>query len=334
MEYVKCDLCGSDDTVIIAKRARFLKLNNVVCRKCGLVYINPRPENDDIKKYYTSESYRKQFHKNNYKQESYEYASIWETTQRVNFLKTNIGIDNFGIKNKSIMASVPLKNKTILDVGCNTGRVLNCFKQMGWKELGIEPTQAIVECAKKEFGINILPGFANQIKNQRFDIITYFHVLEHVASPTSEMKLARNLLNDDGVILIFVPDILKPEGKFEHFLQHPHIYHFCPRTLELVMKKVGFKLVHLDHDKKGIRSIFVKAPPEKLDLSKESTSQIIIDFVKKYKKAYYLKGKFVSHHSRMAYHKLSPKIIRLIMKLFGKKSPQIINRIKKIKDRL
>jgi 2-polyprenyl-3-methyl-5-hydroxy-6-metoxy-1,4-benzoquinol methylase len=236
MEYVKCNLCGFDDAKFILRarnritneRKKFFKLTK--CRKCGLVYLNPRPEEAEIKKYYPP-----WYH-------SRAQVKVTDIT------KTKI----WGIPWREAMmykAEPILRYKKmgrILDIGCGDGSLLKFLKDSGWQTYGVEFQDSSSLYARDVLGLDVFSGrFEEAIyPEDSFDVITLFHVLEHLSNPSGTLKKARSLLHKDGFLLIEVPNFHSFEAKIFRSkwvgISAPlHLYHFTPRTLQTMLKSCG-----------------------------------------------------------------------------------------------
>jgi 2-polyprenyl-3-methyl-5-hydroxy-6-metoxy-1,4-benzoquinol methylase len=237
MEYVKCNLCGFDDAKLILRarnritneEKKFFKL--LKCRKCGLVYLNPRPDKEEIKKYYPP-----------------WYHSRVQTNV-IDITKTKI----WGIPWREAMqkkAEPILKYKKrgrILDIGCGDGFLLKFLKESGWQTYGVELQDTSSLFARDVLGLTVFSGRLEEANypEESFDVITLFHVLEHLPDPSGTLKKARSLLHKDGFILIEVPNFHSFEAKIFRSkwvgISAPlHLYHFTRRTLRAMLKSRGF----------------------------------------------------------------------------------------------
>ncbi|MBA3899567.1 MAG: class I SAM-dependent methyltransferase, partial [Bacteroidetes bacterium] len=168
-EFIKhCPVCNQEDfeTCISCVDHTVSKKEFSVskCKNCGFKFTNPRPKEENLGEYYKSESYIS--HSNTKK------GLVNNLYQMVR---------NYTLK-KKIELIEAFKNKgTLLDIGCGTGEFLAACKKAGWKAQGIEPSADAREMAIKNYGINVHEE--SEITNlppEQFDIITMWHVLEHV----------------------------------------------------------------------------------------------------------------------------------------------------------
>jgi SAM-dependent methyltransferase len=154
-----------------------------------------------------------------------------------------------GQKRKLVEKSSSLKNGAILDVGTGTGFFLNEMKEKGWQVTGTEKSSDACEFAKKEFGLDNLPTEEIFNLNEKsFDVITLWHVLEHIHRINKNMVAFHKLLRDKGKLIIAVPNHSSYDAR--HYKQFwaaydvpRHIWHFAPEQMEKLGEKHHFKLL-------------------------------------------------------------------------------------------
>ena len=142
-------------------------------------------------------------------------------------------------------------NKKILDFGCGWGGFLTKLKNA--KSLnGIELRKECIEHLKKNKKINVNRSLNNVLG--KFDIITMFHVLEHMPNQTKTLKLLRNKLKKNGKIIIEVPhaedfllefDELKEFKEFTFWSEHLILHTFY--SLKTILKQVGFRNIKINY---------------------------------------------------------------------------------------
>ena len=139
---------------------------------------------------------------------------------------------------------------SVLDVGCSSGILLSLLQDEGFNVTGIEPNKAAFEKARKRLGYKAFRGTLKDFikrKRVKFDCIIYNHVLEHIADPIGEIKLAKKILKKTGVLIIGTPNtnniIFYLRQKYwEPFMPNEHIWHFHSKYLINLFKKLNFEV--------------------------------------------------------------------------------------------
>jgi 2-polyprenyl-3-methyl-5-hydroxy-6-metoxy-1,4-benzoquinol methylase len=157
-------------------------------------------------------------------------------------------IKNIALQNKlRLINSQSLKGK-LLDIGAGTGDFLVVAKNNGWKITGIEPGEK-----PKAIAVNKGVSFANdlsELESNSFDIITMWHVLEHVPNLDFQIKELKRLLKPDGTILIAVPNFNSFDanyyGKFWAAFDVPrHLWHFSKTAIDKLFSKGNLQLIQV-----------------------------------------------------------------------------------------
>jgi 2-polyprenyl-3-methyl-5-hydroxy-6-metoxy-1,4-benzoquinol methylase len=147
-----------------------------------------------------------------------------------------------------------LTNKNLLDFGCGVGGFLGLAKSVANKVVGVELERRLKK-SFKERALNVFPDLTTaQNENDRYNLITAFHVVEHLPNPINILKELALLLEDNGELIIEVPsseDALltlyncKPFQKFTYWSQH--LFLFNTKTLTELAKQAGLKVNWLKH---------------------------------------------------------------------------------------
>ncbi len=236
---IRCNLCCSIEFKIIYKEGIF-KLCK--CKKCGLVYVNPIPPKKELFKYYNE-----------------KYYTPWQETQ---------GRLRYKIWQRRMDRIERFKKKgRLLDVGCGLGMFLGEAKKRGWHVFGTEVSEYARDYIKKSYGIEIFYGEFKEssFRDNFFDVVTFWHVLEHMPDPLGNLVRAWQVLKPQGLIVIAVPNINNYIfriaylcTKFRRFKifslqkREIHLYHFSPYTLRKIIEKAGFRPLRFDVDKEKI----------------------------------------------------------------------------------
>jgi SAM-dependent methyltransferase len=140
----------------------------------------------------------------------------------------------------------------LLDLGCSSGGFLSTMRGNAWKLYGIEMEAATAEKARAATGAEVFVGdvLDAPFAPGSFDAITCFDVLEHVYNPPAFLAKVREWLKPGGIYHVMLPNIDSWEarlfGTYWFGLELPrHLFHFSPRSLRMLAKKVGFEEAYL-----------------------------------------------------------------------------------------
>ena len=137
-----------------------------------------------------------------------------------------------------------------MDVGCGTGAFLESCKISGWKITGVETDSAVRSLAQEKLNIRIHSELSEIPTNELFDVITLWHVLEHIPNLNEAVERLSRLLSPNGTLLIAVPNSNSYDasyfGKYWAAYDVPrHLHHFIPSTIEKLLTKHGLKLIEM-----------------------------------------------------------------------------------------
>ncbi|CAL2080632.1 class I SAM-dependent methyltransferase [Tenacibaculum sp. 190524A02b] len=197
-------------------------------KEYDLLITSPAPDNLD--KYYISES----------------YISHTDSNKGL-FNKTYQIIKKYALNKKLKLINNQLTtDKSILDIGAGTGDFLNVCKLSGWKATGIEPSFQARNLANKK-GITLHENIEN-IKNKKFDVITLWHVLEHIPNLEEQIKVFKNHLNKNGTLIIAVPNYKSYDAKYygKHWAAFDvprHLWHFSTNSIKKIFNEINMDVV-------------------------------------------------------------------------------------------
>lgn len=152
------------------------------------------------------------------------------------------------LRMRSIRSRIPGPG-AILDVGCGRGVMLGLFREKGWKTLGTQLSRTAAAAARRLRGVEVFVGELPEpvLPAGSFDVVTLFHVLEHLEDPCRYLAEARRLLSPAGLLVIEVPDhsglgfrILKERHLCVDYPNHLHF--FTPGSLEAAFARTGFRV--------------------------------------------------------------------------------------------
>lgn len=205
------------------------------CLKCGLLFTEPRPDSNHIGKYYQSEEYYS--HQEN---KSGFIPKIYESVKKVN------------LKHKRKLATKGMKVGTMLEIGCGVGDFLHEMEQKGWNCTGIEPSKEAKAIAKNRVKANILnPEDLATLKDESFDLITMWHVLEHVDNLKDEVRHLQRLLKKGGRLVLALPNFKSTDAEYyrEYWAAYDvprHLNHFCRESINNIFKTTKLQLKKID----------------------------------------------------------------------------------------
>jgi len=180
--------------------------------------------------------------KNIEKHYSKEYFAIYLKTEAIH-LKNRFG--------KRIKEIKKIKFPgVLLDVGCGVGSFLRLARDKGYEASGVELSYYAAEYARNNFGLNVFNGELKDanLAPETFDIITLWHVLEHVTDPKKFLIEVNKLLKKDGLLVVEVPNIGSIAAKislmnWELMAPKEHLFYFYPHTISRLLKETGFSII-------------------------------------------------------------------------------------------
>ena len=235
----KCPWCGSEKAQInLWLKDEFLSKEDFhicECLSCGLLYTMPRPNKEKIGEYYKSEEYYS--HKENKKG---FIPRLYESVKKVN------------LKHKYNLATQGLNVGKMLDIGCGVGDFLHTAEAHGWKCTGVEPSENAKAIAKTKTKADIINSEdMEKIPDASFDLITMWHVLEHVDDLKWQIEQLHRLIKTKGRIVIAVPNYKSYDGQYYKELWAAydvprHLSHFNKNVLTKIFKSKHLELVRTD----------------------------------------------------------------------------------------
>lgn len=241
MEHIKkydaCPVCDATQLEVHLDVTDWMITKEVftiqACTSCGFHFTNPIPSEDTIGTYYKSEDYV-----------SHSSTNKGLVNKLYNFVR-NITLD----KKVSLVRSYA-KGDSILDIGSGTGHFLNVCKKNGFDIQGLEPDMDARSFATLNFDIALDPlDTLDSIKSNSKDVITMWHVLEHVYHLKRDIAQITRVLKEDGTLFIAVPNMNSYDAKLykEYWAAYDvprHLYHFQEDTIKQLFSQ--FEMVCVD----------------------------------------------------------------------------------------
>ena len=224
-----CPICENVDVALVTKGLRDAEDIRVLkCSECSAVFLS------------TFEHIVPEFYSNNGMFQAVVNYTKWlkgsevDDKRRFKFLKSS------------------LKNKTLLDIGCGAGGFLSLAKKSAKEAYGVEINES-VHSFLCDNGINVCKDIS-EFQDEKFDVITMFHVLEHIKDPVDFLKNVALKLKKDGKIIIEVPnddDALLSLYNCEAFKKHTywscHLYSYNKKVLKRIMHRTGLKIKYIKY---------------------------------------------------------------------------------------
>lgn len=303
-EKTLCLNCLSNENKILFKNDRYgFKLTTVICKRCGLIFSNPRMTKDATDYFYKSDIYRKIYigKKENIRKDADIKFNIIFSSKRKNQINLNNYYDQLFF---DIINSLNLEYDSVCEIGAGGGWNLKPFQQIKKKFCGYEPSKLLSDYAKEK-NINIFNNSSSDIKGE-YDLIILRHVFEHFLNPIEELKNLRKHIKK--YIFIEVPGCINklPE------LQNAHNVNFSLNTLSEVLNKCRFKKIYLDYCRSNE---FIFAIFEKVDEVDKFTYNYPHEVTKKLN----IYKKFSTNYTiRKMIKKISPNLEEVLLKIYKK----------------
>lgn len=235
-----CPLCGGE------KHKKYVSAKDhnvsndsfdvVSCVSCQFRFTNPKPSEETIGKYYQSKDYishtssKKGF-----------FNFVYHTVRNYQLYKKEKLISSFNNNTE----------KALLDFGSGTGEFLNFCKRKGWETLGVEPEAKAAALAKRNYDLNV-NTISEFFKNttEKFDVITLWHVLEHVYDLEKYVSELTKKLNSNGLLVLGLPnsnsyDAIYYKENWAAWDLPIHLYHFTKKDIKAIAKSYGFDLIKI-----------------------------------------------------------------------------------------
>ncbi len=206
----------------------------VTCGRCGAAYADGIPSQQQFDDYYRDVS-------------KYEYHQRSGEESEFDRVRMEVIADIVG-------PLVPSNDSRILDIGCASGRLLYLLAERGYPNvLGLDPSPACVETARRLHGIDVLQGHLGQFPAlpYTFDVVVLVGVLEHIRDLAEAMRHVRSILSPGGIVYVEVPNALEfvrwPNAPFQDFSVE-HINFFAPVSLANLFAAHAFRTLFLEQN--------------------------------------------------------------------------------------
>jgi 2-polyprenyl-3-methyl-5-hydroxy-6-metoxy-1,4-benzoquinol methylase len=162
------------------------------------------------------------------------------------------------IKNQLVAFEKYVKRGRLLDIGCGTGNFVFRARELGWEAYGVEVSKRYSDLLRHELRLNVVNTSVEEanFSSNFFDVVILNHVLEHLCDPKSVLKKIHKFLKQGGILVLYMPNELESlysKLMLENFLFYfqprdrptDHLYFFNKKTIELLLRKTGYKVIRL-----------------------------------------------------------------------------------------
>lgn len=247
--HVPCPLCRSERSERISTwDRRFKILPHVKCSDCGLIRHELMPSEQDLSDYYAS-SYRQDY-QNAVRgpSERHQKKRHVEASRRLERLRAHVA-----------------PGAALIDFGCGSGELIAAANALGYKARGFEPGSDYALFARETKGLPVENcGWRHYASERDADVITSFHVFEHLVDPVQALSRAQDWLKEDGFFYLEVPNMANALTKGFGCLHMAHTLGFGRYSLELLGAVGGMRVVEI-FDEYDIGILFQRGTPRPLD---------------------------------------------------------------------
>jgi len=219
-----CNLCSQAGAIWYCRKD---SIDVLRCPNCGLIYTAKMRGQEELLRHYSS-----------------QYFQPYLKTEAIHLKQ------RFGKRIREIRQYV--FPGTLLDVGCGAGFFLKLASDTGYTVKGLELSPYAAQYAREKLGIHVFQGELGDadFSNESFDIITLWHIIEHVRNPRALLYQANKLLKKNGLLAIEVPNIGSPLARIagKHWeLMAPleHFYYFNRSTITRYLTECGFAVLRM-----------------------------------------------------------------------------------------
>ena len=264
----QCRLCDCRNSDGFLKRDAKSHENLAIslCQGCGLVQQTVLPSDEDLKIYY-SHNYRRDYKKTYHPKPKYVSRAGTTAVHRLRFLAKYLGESD---------------GRRLVDIGAGGGEFVYLARRAGYDASGIEPNEGYSEFAVREYGVNIETAGIEDLAESSADLITLFHVFEHLAHPLDAMERIAGALKSGGHLLVEVPNLLQKDASPHNIFFKAHLFYYSRFTLIAAASR-WFEPVHVD-DTGNLMILFRKRETALSDIiapSKEEVGETISSFARK-----------------------------------------------------
>ena len=204
-------------------------LNMALCQGCGLVQQVSLPSDEELKIYY-SHHYRE------------DYKSTHKPKLKYVHRAGNVAKDRLGFMER---AGIHATDKRLLDIGAGGGEFCYMAEKAGFSVRGIEPHHGYSAFARDNYDVAVETNGIADLKAQEADVVTLFHVFEHLAHPDAVIEKVWSVLADHGHLVIEVPNIHQADASPHNIYFKAHLFYYSRFSLMAAASRY-FELICLE----------------------------------------------------------------------------------------
>lgn len=240
-----CPVCGANahSTAITAKDLTVSQLDFQIerCHACDAHFTTPRPSPENIGEFYRSTKY------------------ISHTDQDKSILaRVYRAVRKHAISQKLKLIHRTHSTGRLFDLGCGTGAFIKQAAHRGFQVTGVEPSAEARKHAAATTEAQIYAALSDVPKETRFDVVTMWHVLEHMYAPAETLKTLHKHMAENGLLVIAVPN--RDSWDASHYGRAwaawdvpRHLTHFSGQDVLRILERTGFRIL-------GTRPMWFDAP--------------------------------------------------------------------------
>ncbi|MBS3921101.1 MAG: class I SAM-dependent methyltransferase [Deltaproteobacteria bacterium] len=258
MKNIACEVCGSDQYKFLFKGWDRIfgipgEFNLIQCEECRLLFINPQPGEEVLKKHYpkayytprTSQYQEYSWLRKRALEEYFGYGECPHSSKVISLFRKMV-LWPLKVRYRNSIPFIP--NGYVLDIGCSNGTELYKLKKMGWETYGVEMDEEASKRARSK-GISVFTGglLEANFPDQFFDVVRMSFVLEHLPNPRETLVEIKRILKPRGRIFLSVQNAGSLHywlfGERWFSLDIPrHLFSFSVETLRKLLSSLDLKI--------------------------------------------------------------------------------------------
>ena len=256
---VDCPICGGQQPADYARRSDGAKVAS--CSGCGLLFLNPQPDAQTIRGFYTNEFFTAGTYQGHYFESHGCERGIQPVWQRI--LRD---------------ISARIEPGRLLDIGCAHGFFLQAATQYNFEPYGVELVdEAAAHASKSGCQVTVGDLRSAHFPDHHFQVVTMLDVIEHVADPRAELEEIRRVLVPGGILCMLTPNARQArvlgEGWKGFRQSFTHLLFFEPRSITRLLQATGFRPVKMFSMQPNLHLSFIGKAAQAVKVSNSSVIQ-------------------------------------------------------------